>query len=208
MPRQQVLRFIEDYYDKEGRPPSIRAIAKKIAGVSKTNFYDLFPGGINEALNLLGIEGKVEGPTEALEARRAKSETGFRIILNEAQTRKLLGIAFLEGKDESIVLDEMLDNQREIRGILEQVGLGAIDTDTIHAILNPTQIYKKWNVSEFSHMPWFTIRCRVCGKDIFYGEALTPLHWTTGIKPNLRRFFKCVHEECKPKRPMIIRIPA
>ncbi len=147
MLRREILRFIEEFHLREGRPPSIRAIAKNIDEVSKTSFYDYFPGGINEALGLLGFEGAVEAPRKALEARKAKSESGYSITLNEAQTRKLLGIAFLEGKDESVVIDELLDNQREIREILEQVGVGSIDVDTIYAMLNPTQIYKKNGMS-------------------------------------------------------------
>lgn len=208
MPRQQVLRFIEEFHLKQGEPPSIRTIAKNIDGVSKTNFYDLFPKGINEALNLLGIEGTVDGPTEALEARKAKTDTGYRITLSETQSKRILALAFMENRDVSMVIDDVLDRERQVREVLDQVDGGGLDSELIEAILNPELVYKGWNVSEFAGKPWIMLKCKRCGDPLFYGEGVDSTKWLFEIMPMIRRMFSVTCSDCVPKPPGYLRIPA
>jgi len=53
--RETTLEFTENYYEEKGKVPSIKTLTKKIKGLSTRQFYKIFPDGISELTQTLGI---------------------------------------------------------------------------------------------------------------------------------------------------------
>jgi len=208
MTREKILEYVRDYYDETGNIPSVRAIAQKVEGVNRANFYTFF-ASTDELAVALGFEPMEapRKPVEAMEARKVKSDSGYRITLNETQSKRLLALAFMENRDVSVVIDDILDRERQIREVMEQVERGGLDSELIEAILNPELVYKSWNVSEFAGKPWIMLKCKKCGDPLFYGEALDSTQWLFEILPAIKRAFHVTCNDCLPKPRSFIRIP-
>ena len=209
MSRNKILSFTTKYYDKHGVSPSIRAISDGVDGVDRKNFYHFFEDKA-ELLVALGIQEEVTRPEAAMEAKKKATEKGgdYRITLNQAQSEKLLAIAYMEGKPVSMVVDEVLEDQRQVREILLEVNEGRLDGDVIDAILNPDLVYNGWNVSKFAGKPWVMLNCNKCGEDIFVGEDIDLAKWVFEIMPIMKRVFRPNCEDCQHKSYSLIRIPA
>ncbi len=209
MSRDRILSFTRKYYDKHGVSPSIRAIADGVEGVDRKSFYQYF-NDKEELLVALGIKEEVVKPEAAMEAKKKAAEKGgdYRVTLNTAQSEKLIALAYMEGKPVSMVVDEILEAQRQVRQIMFEVNEGILDSEIIHAILNPELVYKGWNVSEFAGKPWIMLNCNKCGDPLFYGEGVDSNKWLFEFLPIIRRVFRPTCEDCLPKPPTIIRIPA
>ena len=209
MSRDRILSFTKEYYDKHGVSPSIRAIADGVDGVDRKNFYKYFEDK-DELLVALGIQEEVVRPEAAMEAKKkaAEKDGDYRVTLNRAQSEKLIALAYMEGKPVSMVVDEILEDQRQVRQIMLEVNGGILDSEIIHAILNPELVYKGQNVSDIAGKPWFMLKCIKCGDDIFIGEGVDSNKWLFEILPIIRRVFRPTCDDCLPKPPTIIRIPA
>ena len=72
---EDVLSFIGNYYEKNAKPPSINLLVKKVEGVNRRKFYDLFPGGIAEPCEKLGIPAPSERIETTKKARQGKRDT-------------------------------------------------------------------------------------------------------------------------------------
>ena len=142
-----------------------------------------------------------------MEARSAKSETGLKITLNENQTRRILGIAFLENKPAEMVIDEILDYQREIREIMDEIDEDKLTPEMIEKMLHPKEVYHGINISSFSHSPWMMIPCRRCGGPLIYSKAINPAQWLYLIK-NIATVLRAEHIKCEPTRRSSMRQPA
>lgn len=199
MSREAVLRFIENYYERHGKAPSIRVIANNVHDVNKTNFYDYFSGGINEALNTLGIEGFIEKPVKAMEARKAKTDSDYRITLNESQSLKILAISYMEKKNVPLLIDEMIEQRRDIREILDLIEVDKLDVGVLDAMLHPNQVFNGMNVSTFANRPWVFLDCPYCDEPVIVAEAWDPIKWKFEIKPFLNRYLHPAHLECRPR---------
>ncbi len=209
MSREKILSFTKTYYDKHDVSPSIREIADGVDGVDRKSFYQYFKDK-NELLVALGIQEEVIKPKAAMEAKKRAAEKGgdYLVTLNRAQSEKLIAIAYMEGKPVSMVVDEVLEDQRQVRQIMVDINGGTLDGELIEAILNPGLVYKKWNVSVFAGKPWFLLKCKKCGDPQFFGEGLDATKWLFEIMPLLTKALKVTCKDCVPKRPVYIRIPA
>ena len=209
MSRDRILSFTRKYYDKHGVSPSIRAIADGVDGIDRKSFYQYFEDK-DELLVALGIKEEVVKPEAAIEAKKRAAEKGgdYRVTLNTAQSEKLIALAYMEGKPVSMVVDEILEDQRQVRQVLLEVNGGILDSEIIDAILHPDLVYKGWNVSDIAGKPWFILNCNKCGEPLFFGEGVDFNKWVFEILPVIKRIFTLTCENCLPKPPVYIRIPA
>lgn len=209
MTRNKILSFTTEYYDKHGVSPSIRAIADGVEGVDRKNFYQHFEDKA-ELLVALGIQEEVVKPEAAMEAKKRTAEKGgdYLVTLNRGQSEKLLALAYMEGKTIPMIVDEILEDQRQVRQVMLEVNGGTLDSGIIDAILNPDLVYKGYNVSDIAGKPWFTLNCCRCGSDIFLSEGDDFNKWLFEVMPIIRRVFTLTCEDCLPKPPTITRIPA
>jgi hypothetical protein len=107
----------------------MRQITEKFNISSKT-FYKVF-SGISEACRASGVPMSEGRKNVTLEATRAVKRRGSRqgdqnasgslVSLTQEQTGRLLGLSHLEGgKDPTVILDEMLDRDAQLRSLLEK----------------------------------------------------------------------------------------
>ncbi len=209
MSRDKILSFTREYYDKHGVSPSIRAIADGVDGVDRKNFYQYFKDK-NELLVALGIQEEVIKPEAAMEAKKRISEKGdkYSVTLNRSQSEKLIALAYMTGKTTMEVIDEILEDQRQIREIMDEVNEGTLDADVIHAILNQDLVYEGYSVSKHAGKPWLMMKCNRCGDPIFLGEEINYTRWLFETMPMIRRMFSVTCSDCVPKPPGYNRIPA
>ena len=209
MSREKILSFTRIYFDKHGVSPSIRAIADGVDGVDRKSFYQYFKGK-GELLVALGIQEEVIKPEAAMEAKKRVAEMGgdYLVTLNRAQSEKLIAISYMEGKPVSMVVDEILENQRQVRQVMFEVNGGILDSELVDAILNPELVYEGWNVSEFAGAPWIKLQCSKCGDPLWLGEEINFNKWLFEIFPVIKRSVRLTCEDCLPKPPTIIRNPA
>ena len=113
-----MIKFIKSYFTETKRVPSIQIISDNIAGVNRSNFYNLF-SGIGEACDLAGVprpSKRMNSTKKASKKRREKKpEIPHLITLTEEQTRNLLGIEFFEKKPALDIIDELFDNLRFVK---------------------------------------------------------------------------------------------
>ena len=209
MSREKILSFTREYYDRHSVSPSIRAIADGVDGVDRKSFYQYFKDK-DELLVALGIQEEVVKPEAAMEAKKRAAEKGgdYFVTLNRAQSEKLLAISYMEGKPVSMVVDEILEDQRQVRQVMFEVNGGILDSELIDAILNPELVYEGWNVSEFAGAPWIKLQCNKCGDPLWLGEKIDFNKWLFEIFPVIKRSVRLTCEDCLPKPPVYIRIPA
>ena len=211
MTREAILKFVRDYYDREDRTPSVRTIAEAVPGVDRASFYDFFASK-NELLNALGIELEESDLPQAaaMEAKKkaVRKDGDYLVTLNRTQSEKLIAISYMDGKPVSVVFDEILELQRQVRQIMGEVNGGTLDVDVIDAILNPELVYEGWNVSEHAGKPWFILKCSKCGDDIFIGEGIDYNKWVFEVLPVIKRTLRITCADCQPKPPVYTRIPA
>ena len=72
---EDVLSFIGNHYEKNAKTPSINLLVKKVDGVNRRKFYELFPGGIAEPCEKLGIPAPSERIEATKNARQGKRDT-------------------------------------------------------------------------------------------------------------------------------------
>lgn len=209
MSREKILSFTKTYYDTHGVSPSIRVIADRVDGVDRKNFYEYFEDK-DELLVALGIKEDVVKPKAAMEAKKKVSEKGgdYRITLNQAQSEKLIAIAYMEGKPISTVVNEILEEQRQVRQVMVEINGGILDSDIIDAILHPELIYDGFNVSEFAGAPWIKLQCNRCGDPCWFGEKFNYNEWIFKIMPIILRHLRPTCDDCLPKTRVYARIPA
>lgn len=150
--KNQVLQFILAEYNSTGEVPSLSRICREIDGLYSEKFYKLFSGGIGEATRLAGVPEpserlrKTEAATEAKAAppERAKSE-GPRVTLTEEQSKRLFGLSHLEsGRDVSILVDEILKRDEELRA----EGMNLEQTRQVFDYIKELRDHG-WSVNEF-----------------------------------------------------------
>jgi len=208
MTREAILKFVREYFVRENDTPSIRTISESVPGVDRASFYQHFKDK-SELLVALGIEVEESDLPQvaAMEAKKkeAKKEGSALVTLNRTQEEKVIAIAYMEGKTTSMVIDEMLEDQRQVREILLEVNEGILDNETIDAILNPDLVYKGMNVSKFAGKPWINLHCKNCGIDIIVGEDLN-IKWLLEFLPIIKRELPLICEDCQPKPVKYTRI--
>lgn len=64
--RDRVVKFVRDYCAEQGRPPSMRCIAKALRVSTKT-LYRLFPGGVEEVYRAAGVKREEASPGDLAE---------------------------------------------------------------------------------------------------------------------------------------------
>ena len=101
-----------------------------------------------------------------------------------------------------------MEEQRQVRQVLLEVNGGRLDSGVIRAMLDPELVYEGWNVSEFAGAPWIRLNCIKCGDPLFIGEEIDFNQWLFGILPVIQRIITLTCNDCLPKPPVIIRIPA
>jgi len=203
MIRGQILSFTRKYIDKHGEPPSIRDIAEGVDGVDRKSFYHYYRDK-KELLVELGIKKEVIKPTAAIEARRKAGEKGgdYLVTLNRAQSEKLIALAYMDGTPVSMVVNDLLDEQRQIRQIITKVNGGELDSEIIKAILHPEHIYRGVNVSQLAGRPWVALGCRKCGTPVFIRDGHAA--WRDMIRI-LDSNFKTRCANCQPQSPIRLR---
>lgn len=211
MTREAILSFVREYFVRENDTPSIRTIAESVPGVDRASFYQHFKDK-SELLVALGIEVEESDLPQdaAMEAKKkeAKKEGDSFVTLNRTQEEKVIAIAYMEGKTTSMVIDEMLEDQRQVRQVMFEINEGRLDAEIIDAILNPELVYKGYNVSEIAGKPWFMLNCNKCGSDIFLSEEREFNKWLFEIMPIMKRAFRPTCGDCQPKPSEYTRIYA
>ena len=207
MSRNKILSFTKTYYDKHGGSPSIRAIADGVDGVDSDSFYQYFKDK-DELLVALGIKEEVVKPEAAMEAKKSAKKTGdYLVTLNRTQSEKLIAIAYMEGKTTSMVVDEILEEQRQVREIMFEVNEGTLDSETIDAILHPNFIYRGHNISRISNKPWFLLNCNRCRTPILLSEELNSARWLLETLPAIKSVLSITCSDCYPNSHSHLIIP-
>lgn len=211
MTRAAILSFVRDYFVRENSTPSVRAIAEAVPGVDRASFYDFFSSK-NELLDALGIEVEENDLPQvaAMEAKKrtAEKEDGYLVTLNRGQSEKLIALAYMEGKTVPVIVDEILEDQRQVRQVMLEVNEGILTSDIIDAILNPDLVYKGYNVSDIAGKPWFMLNCNRCGSDIFLSEESDFNKWLFEVLPVIKRVFtRITCGDCQPKPHNIVQTP-
>ena len=207
MSRNKILSFTKTYYDKHGVSPSIRAIADGVDGVDRNSFYQYFKDK-DELLVALGIKEEVVKPEAAMEAKKSAKKTGdYLVTLNRTQSEKLIAIAYMEGKTTSMVVDEILEEQRQVREIMFEVNEGILNADIIDAILHSDLVYNGSNVSRFAGKPWFVLNCIRCRTPVLFSEELNSTRWLLETLPAIKSVLSITCEDCYPNSHSHLRIP-
>lgn len=209
MTREKILEYIRDYFDETENIPSVRAIAKNVEGVNRGNFYDFFASTDELAVALgIDVEESPRKPVEALEARRAKGEKSYRLTLTEIQSQRFAALAFMENRDVSMVIDDVLDRERQVREVMDQVEGGVLDSEAIDAVLHSEFVFDGVNVAEFAGKPWLVLPCSRCGDDLYYGAGINSNEWYFTLLPLIKKTIKVTCADCVSERGKFIRIPA
>ena len=85
----EILNYIQSYYEKHKKRPSVKTIYENLENVSKRRFYESFPDGIGSACKLLGIpidQKQIESTKKARKTKKDKpriSEETERIRENK-----------------------------------------------------------------------------------------------------------------------------
>jgi hypothetical protein len=153
---QSILSYVKDYHSKNKRAPSLRALIRQFKGegLNFAKFYQLFPRGITEACSKAGVPTPMERIRQTeMAIQGVKMKEGDiqenvplqnRLILTEAQTKRLLGMSHLEGgKDPLIIVDELMNRDSELR---REFKLSFKDTSTVSGFLNMA-VGRGWSVS-------------------------------------------------------------
>ena len=71
---EEVLNYIQSYYEGHGKRPSVKNIYENLENVSKRRFYESFPDGIGSACELLGIPIDQKQIDSTKKARKTKKD--------------------------------------------------------------------------------------------------------------------------------------
>lgn len=153
---QAILSYIKDCHTKSNRAPSLRVLIRQFKGegLNFAKFYQLFPRGITEACAKAGVPAPMERirqtemAVQGVKMKDAAIQENVpiqnRLMLTEAQTKRLLGMSHLEGgKDPLIIVDELMDRDSELR---RKYKLSFKDTSTVSGFLNMA-VGRGWSVS-------------------------------------------------------------
>ncbi|MEM3602773.1 MAG: TusE/DsrC/DsvC family sulfur relay protein [Candidatus Bathyarchaeia archaeon] len=124
--KRAIIEYVKEFYREYNTAPSIRQIISRFESeeLNRSKLYERFPGGLAEICRLAGIPApeRLARTRRALEAKmRAKERkdggatSSMRLVLTEEQTKRLLAISHLEGKDELTVMDELLNFDFKLR---------------------------------------------------------------------------------------------
>jgi hypothetical protein len=83
---ESVLSYIGNHYEKHNKTPSIKLIIEKVVGLNRRNFYEIFPGGISETCEKLGIPAPSDRIAATRRARQKKRETPQRVDAESLNT--------------------------------------------------------------------------------------------------------------------------
>jgi len=147
--RKQILNFVSDKYKKSREVPSISKILNYVK-VNRARFYTLFPSGIVEVCKLAGIpipKERIEATSKAIKSKKVETKAepqSLRIELTQQQQKELLGMAHLQGKDPTFILDELLKLHRKMF-------LNGIKLERLNSVLKAMEIAENrgWGVNEF-----------------------------------------------------------
>jgi hypothetical protein len=100
--KEAIVSFARSCYKKHRKPPSIRLIARRHRGlgVTRSNIYKLFPGGLAEICRKAGVptpKQRIKATQKALKARKAGSFEDIK-LLEEKVERLAQIVAFLGGR--------------------------------------------------------------------------------------------------------------
>jgi hypothetical protein len=124
--RQEIARYIRNKYRHDGTVPSIRVILQAHSAVSRKRFYQFFPEGLREACQLSGVPAptrRIQRMTRLRGVQTARSYMDTdplprptRVILTAEQTRRICGLAHLEGgRDPVDIVTRLLDDDADAR---------------------------------------------------------------------------------------------
>ena len=167
--RESIIRFIKDHYEESGEAPTMRQITEEFSISSKT-FYEVF-SGLSEACRAAGVpmsEGRKNVTLEATRAvkrsARSRDRAGPRssdlVSLTQEQVGRLLGLSHLEGgKCPSVILDEVLNRDTQLRSLLEKPEDLGRTVEALNALLRAgfkfeelgTALGRLWRLGAFNY---------------------------------------------------------
>lgn len=128
--REATINYTMQYYEKNGKLPSISVLCDKkkgLEGLNRTKFYEAFPDGIRELGDFIGVEvpqERMDSTKKALEGkekaylkedRMAEQDVNSIMRLLEAKTPKEAGkkaVSFISG----------MCSYSELKGLKDPVG--------------------------------------------------------------------------------------
>jgi|GEM_PF-4437567 len=124
--KELIIDFARKHYKKHGKPPSIRLIARKHRrlGVTRSNIYELFPGGLAEICRLAGVpipKQRIKATQQALKARKTGKLEEIKMLEQKVECLAEI-VAYLGGwiGGEQLILqdtywDELWDKYESTR---------------------------------------------------------------------------------------------
>ncbi|MFI5419365.1 MAG: hypothetical protein ACHQ1H_00210 [Nitrososphaerales archaeon] len=159
--KDKALQFGKKYYLKHSKAPAVRDVQKKLR-ISSTIFYQLF-SGIEQFCQEAGIPASPENMKRMafVQSARSATRTVFpettpgksgkegdsaiqplpRLWLNDEQSMTVRVISHLEGKDPSLVIDRLLEDDAMRR---REHGLSLADTKIVWDFLATAKQYGLW----------------------------------------------------------------
>jgi hypothetical protein len=136
--KEDVIKFVKNYYNEDGKVPSVARICKNVPHLYNSKFYAEFPGGMVEVCKA----AKIPIPKERIKRTRRASEKKKRIekdenkVFIEISSQKydnLNSIAYLENKSVEEVIDVLINNHRYL---FQKYDLSADDIGYINLAFN------------------------------------------------------------------------
>ena len=122
--KEATLEFTEEYYNKTHKVPSVKTLTKKIKGLSTRQFYNIFPNGISEITDVLGIPEPEERKQqmERIRGEKGKPRQFEAKIKDETldSLMRLLGAKTpQEAIDKAVTMVKNITSYSEIYGFKE-----------------------------------------------------------------------------------------
>jgi hypothetical protein len=159
--RKSIIGFTASYYSQYSKVPPIRVIKLNFT-LSNTEFYNAFPGGIEELCKACALPtpdrvaqtaNAVRARTTEKTERKSSSSSAnlpgtniLRITLTEVQSQRLLGLSHLEGgKDPLAILDHILDSDADRR---KNSNLTLADESIVNKFVTSAILHGPWQNTE------------------------------------------------------------
>jgi len=197
--KEAVLSFIREHHVQHEKPPSLDLMCKKVEGLSRRKFYELFKGGVAEACRIAGVpepEDRIKATAKAREEKDKPPETP----------------ALLEEEAQAEEAEAALEVKRKRWGALERVRKIDVERLELEAMEDPKKVIPYLKTLEPEIVAPFFDLCQSTKLDPgkAWGEAIGVLgqtweEWGRAVKadgeePYLKAYITDVIEAFIPQK--------
>lgn len=114
--KDSIIKFVKSFYNENEITPSISLILKEF-NLNRTNFYNLFPGGLSELCQSAGVpvpKNRINAVKPALKSKEKSSAKVQQsslecLTLSRDVTKRVYGVCHLEGGiDPNLAIEKLL----------------------------------------------------------------------------------------------------